>query len=79
MDWKSEAKDIVNDIMPKDMLSATTYLLKSIIEVADLPGVTISDVKQLIYDMIEEIENPKEEIEEEDPICEVSSKGLFDS
>ena len=53
MNLKTEANQIVNGTMMKEDIESFTYLLNSIIEIADEPGINKQDIRELLSKLLE--------------------------
>lgn len=79
MNYKIEAKEILDCCIKEDSESSSKALILSILEFSEGAGINLSDVNQLLHDMYWELECPEDEKEVEDPICEISISGILDS
>jgi len=79
MNYKIESKEIFDCCIKEDAEQSARSLIISILEFSQCAGINLSDVNQLLYDMIDEIDYPDEKKEIEDTISEIYSGGIFDS
>ena len=83
MNYIQEAKDTYQEYLTIDESLKDIWLLNSIAEFSDGSGISVCDIRQFIYDLTLVMNDPafylEEDIEDEDPIIEVYSRGILDS